>query len=166
MTGDGGSAGSSPENRNHLGETTKSCHKDQPQWQLHSAAPEAARLPWAQNAPTPCPWMEGHHQTAEEVLDAHARSIQRKGAFYKLRGNRDSARNVEKVSEMVVSNLKEIKKEQCPLKENRIGDLLGGPVVRTPRFHCRWHRFDSWSRNEDPACCALQQKKEENRTVF
>ena len=77
----------------------------------------------------------------------HMRGQTRKGAFYKLRGNRDSARHVEKVSEMVVSKFNEIKKELCPLKENRIGDLLGGPAVRTPRFHCRWYRFNSWSRN-------------------
>ena len=27
------------------------------------------------------------------------------------------------------------------------GDLPGGPVVRTPRFHCRGHRFNLWSGN-------------------
>ena len=31
-------------------------------------------------------------------------------------------------------------------------DFAGGPVVRTPRFHCRGHRFDPWSGNQDPSC--------------
>ena len=27
------------------------------------------------------------------------------------------------------------------------GDFSGGPVVRTPSFHCRGHGFDPWSGN-------------------
>ena len=26
-------------------------------------------------------------------------------------------------------------------------DFPGGPVIKTPRFHCRGHRFDPWSGN-------------------
>ena len=28
-----------------------------------------------------------------------------------------------------------------------MGEFPGGPVVRTPRFHCRGHGFDPWSGN-------------------
>ena len=38
-------------------------------------------------------------------------------------------------------------------------DFPGGPVVRTPRFHCRGRRFDPWSGNWDPACHTLHSKK-------
>ena len=27
------------------------------------------------------------------------------------------------------------------------GEFLGGPVVKTPRFHCRGRGFDPWSGN-------------------
>jgi hypothetical protein len=37
-------------------------------------------------------------------------------------------------------------------------DFLAGPVVKTARFHCRGYRFDLWSHNKDPACCAGSQK--------
>ena len=47
---------------------------------------------------------------------------------------------------------------QFPHLWNRVHkmDFPGGSVVRTPRFHCRGHRFNSWSGNWDPACCAVQ----------
>ena len=32
-------------------------------------------------------------------------------------------------------------------------DFPGGPVVKTPRFHCRGHRLDPWLGNWDPTCC-------------
>ena len=32
-------------------------------------------------------------------------------------------------------------------KRENIGDLLGGPVVKTPGFHCRGRGFDLWSGN-------------------
>ena len=32
-------------------------------------------------------------------------------------------------------------------KERSKGDFPGGPVVKTPCFQCRGHRFDSWSGN-------------------
>ena len=36
----------------------------------------------------------------------------------------------------------------------RHGEFPGSPVVRIPRFHCRGHRFDPWSGNQDPECRA------------
>lgn len=30
------------------------------------------------------------------------------------------------------------------------GDFPGRPVVKTPHFHCRGHRFDLWSRTKIP----------------
>ena len=39
------------------------------------------------------------------------------------------------------------------------GEFAGGPVVRTPRFHCREHGFGPWSGNEDPTCCPAQSNK-------
>ena len=35
----------------------------------------------------------------------------------------------------------------------------GGPAIKTLRFQCRGRRFDTWSENEDPTCCAAQPKK-------
>ena len=32
-------------------------------------------------------------------------------------------------------------------KELRLRDFPGGPVVKTPRFHCKGSGFDPWSRN-------------------
>ena len=29
-------------------------------------------------------------------------------------------------------------------------DFPGGPVVKTPRFHCRGNGLDPWSGNKDP----------------
>ena len=31
-------------------------------------------------------------------------------------------------------------------------DFHGGPMVKTPRFHCRGQRFSLWLGNYDPAC--------------
>ena len=31
--------------------------------------------------------------------------------------------------------------------QDRWRELPGGPVVKTPRFHCRGHGFDPWSGN-------------------
>ena len=28
-----------------------------------------------------------------------------------------------------------------------LGEFPGGPVIRTPHFHCRGHRFNPWSGN-------------------
>ena len=38
-------------------------------------------------------------------------------------------------------------------------DFLGGPVVKTPRFHCRGHRFDPWLRKFDMLHGATKKKK-------
>ena len=40
----------------------------------------------------------------------------------------------------------------------KIRDFPGGPLVRTPRSHCRGHRFDPWSGNYDPTCYAAWPK--------
>ena len=37
-------------------------------------------------------------------------------------------------------------------------DFLGGPVVKTLRFHYKGHRFNPWSGNEDLACNMVWQK--------
>ena len=41
---------------------------------------------------------------------------------------------------------------------NTLLGFLCGSVVKTPCFHCRRHRFDSWSGNKDPACHTEQPK--------
>ena len=48
------------------------------------------------------------------------------------------------------------------------GDFPGGPVVKTPCFQCRGHKFNPWLGNEDPACCAAwpQINKFFKRSVF
>ena len=33
------------------------------------------------------------------------------------------------------------------IKRSGLWDFPGGPVVKTPCFHCRGHRFDPWSGN-------------------
>ena len=33
------------------------------------------------------------------------------------------------------------------------GDFPGSPVVTTPHFHCREHKFSPWLGNQDPAYC-------------
>ena len=33
---------------------------------------------------------------------------------------------------------------------------LGGPVVKTPSFHCRGRGFDPWSGNQDPISPMVQ----------
>ena len=42
-------------------------------------------------------------------------------------------------------------------------DFPSGPVVKTPHFHCRRHRFNPWLGNEDPTCCAMWPKKKKRR---
>ena len=37
-------------------------------------------------------------------------------------------------------------KSSC-LQETMAVDFPGGPIIKTPAFHCRGHRFDPWSRN-------------------
>ena len=38
---------------------------------------------------------------------------------------------------------------------NNSREFLGGPVIKTPDFHCRGHEFDPWSGKQDPACCTV-----------
>lgn len=40
--------------------------------------------------------------------------------------------------------------------------LPGGPVVRTPRFHCRGP-VHPWSGNYNPECCKVQPEKKKNK---
>ena len=40
----------------------------------------------------------------------------------------------------------------CLLIETIGWDFPGGPVVKTPHFQCKGHRFDPWSGNQDPTC--------------
>ena len=40
----------------------------------------------------------------------------------------------------------------------KIGTSSGSPVVKTPRFQCREHRFNPWLGNKDSACCTVQPK--------
>ena len=47
----------------------------------------------------------------------------------------------------------------CPAQECLLRDFHGGPVVKTPRFHCKGHRWG----NEDPACPRRGQKTKQNK---
>ena len=40
-------------------------------------------------------------------------------------------------------------------------DFPGGPVVKTPRFHYRGHRFDPWLENWDPTCHTMQPNRKQ-----
>ena len=44
-------------------------------------------------------------------------------------------------------------------------DFLGGPVVKTLRFHYKGHRFNPWSGNEDLACNMVWQKLGKKKKV-
>ena len=39
------------------------------------------------------------------------------------------------------------KKSNKYLNKIMMQEFPGGPVVRMPHFHCRWHGFDPWSGN-------------------
>ena len=41
---------------------------------------------------------------------------------------------------------------------------LGGPTVKTPRFHCREHEFDPWSKI--PYAVQFHKKKKKRLRVF
>ena len=53
-------------------------------------------------------------------------------------------------------------------KKKKYGAFPGGPVVKTPRFQCRGHRFDIWSGNWIPHAvwCAKKAKKSVFRPVW
>ena len=42
---------------------------------------------------------------------------------------------------------------------NSLQDFPGGPVVKTPCFHCRGHGFDPWLGKQDPTCHVSGPKK-------
>ena len=44
----------------------------------------------------------------------------------------------------------EVRGSTCSLEKGSTGDFPGSPVVKTPGFDCRGHKFDAWSGNEDP----------------
>ena len=59
----------------------------------------------------------------------------------------------EKSSLLFVARVSESTDQSWPLVKNIIlWEFPGGPVVRTPQFHCRGHGLDPWSGNSDPAC--------------
>ena len=48
-------------------------------------------------------------------------------------------------------------------KISGLGDFPGGPVVKTPYFHCRRHGLDPWLGNYDPICCVVLPRKIRNK---
>ena len=44
-------------------------------------------------------------------------------------------------------------------------DFPGGPVVKTPHFHCRGHGFNPWQGSQDPACFVAKKKKKKKKTT-
>ena len=42
-------------------------------------------------------------------------------------------------------------------------DLPGGPVVRMPRFHCRWHRLDQGTNIPHVAQCSQKKGRNYNK---
>ena len=47
--------------------------------------------------------------------------------------------------------------------ENQFRHVPGGPVVKTPCFHCRGHGFNPWSGKKDPASRMLWPKRKSSR---
>ena len=45
-------------------------------------------------------------------------------------------------------------------QKKRLGEFPGGPVVRTPRFHCCGGGFNLWLGNEDPTSQVAWPKKD------
>ena len=58
----------------------------------------------------------------------------------------DSCRSVAEANTTLYSNYPPIKKKK---KKKKLfpGNFPGGPVVKTPCFHCWGHDFNSWSGN-------------------
>ena len=44
-----------------------------------------------------------------------------------------------------------------------LGDFPGGPVIKTPHFHCRGPGFHPWSGNQNPTYHMAQQRKKKER---
>ena len=51
------------------------------------------------------------------------------------------------------------------LRSSITGEFPGGPVVRTPCFHCREHRFNPWSGNYNPANWDVWPKKNISNSI-
>ena len=52
--------------------------------------------------------------------------------------------------------------EDPEAKDPRTWGFSGSPVVKTPRFHFRGHRFNPWLVNKDPACYTVLPKINKN----
>ena len=48
---------------------------------------------------------------------------------------------------MAMSNCRRAQPKRRHLRRAEFGDFPGGPVAKTPRFHCTGHRLDSRSGN-------------------
>ena len=46
-----------------------------------------------------------------------------------------------------------------PIKESLTWDFPSSPVVKTPGFQCRGHKFNPCLGNENPTCCIVQPKR-------
>ena len=42
--------------------------------------------------------------------------------------------------------------------KDRNGGFHGGPMVKTPHFPCKGHKFDPWLGNLNPTCCTAKKK--------
>ena len=48
-----------------------------------------------------------------------------------------------------------------------IGDFVGGPVVKTPHFHCRGHGVDPWgTKISQTACCSQNSSNNNKKRVY
>ena len=55
--------------------------------------------------------------------------------------------------------MSEQEREKQRKQEDEGRKFPGGPVVKTPCFHCRGHRFNPWWGNQDLTCCKAWQKQ-------
>ena len=44
-------------------------------------------------------------------------------------------------------------------------EFPGGPMVKTPCFHCRWHKFYPWSGSKIPLAAWHGQKKKKKKCL-
>ena len=73
----------------------------------------------------------------------------------------DGGRWSEKKGHPPVSGPKEHK-----IEEREDQDFPGSWVIKILCFLCRGHRSDPWSRNQDPTCCVMWQKRKRSSTWF
>ena len=57
------------------------------------------------------------------------------------------------------------RQEKCKPSNSAPGEFLGSPVVRTPCFHCRTHRFNLWLGNQGPTSQVAWQKKKQQKNL-